>query len=221
MDTPDLHIDRGIRFLSRHSAQEALASFSHALAICPVSDRQTLYRVLFYLGVTLNRLGFRDSAIKSWLASQKITKNGYAQKMLQRFANAYGMERQTCPDLDDWQAFYSLHLSRYLVSTQRKGFSSLAERDMIRDLIADSWIDLKRTGILSGKNEEEKRQIFQVVEIIFPSTAGSSGSSVIFVDFFRQKAILPGDRCPCGSGLSFLSCCGRIKGEEELLTGHF
>ena len=221
MDTPDLHIDRGIRFLSRHSTQEALASFSHALAICPVSDRQSLCRILFYLGVTLNRLGFCDSAIKSWLASQKISKNGYAQKMLRRFANAYGMERQNCPGLDDWRAFFSLHLSRYLGSTQRKSFSSLAERDMIRDLIADSWMDLKRTGILSGKSEEEKRQIFQVVEIVFPSTAGSTGGSVIFVDFFRKKAISPSDRCLCGSGLSFLSCCGRIKGEEELVTGQF
>ena len=221
MDTPDLHIDRGIRFLSRHSAQDALASFSHALAICPVSDKKTLCRVLFYLGVTLNRLGFRDSAIKSCLASRKMSKNGYALKMLRRFANAYGMERQTCPGLDDWRAFYSLHLSRYLSSTRRNGFSSLAERDMIRDLIADNWIDLKQSGILSGKSEEEKRQIFQTVKIVFPAVAGFSGDPVVFVDFVRGKKITPGDRCLCGSGLNFLSCCGRIKGEEELLSGQF
>jgi hypothetical protein len=223
MHTWKRELKRGIHFLSRHDADSALRSFNQALADCPVSETKHLSRLLFYMGITLKRLGYTDSAVKSWLGSNRLLKNAYASKMLKRFSNDYGMARQSCSDLDDWRAFYSIQLTRYLNTKRYKRFCCEAERDMIRDLIADYWRQLKMEGVLEGHSCEEKNRLFKKVRIVFPLLRpdDSCAETLVYVDFREKKQASPEDRCLCGSGLSFMACCGRIPGEIELLNGLF
>ncbi|HTP58249.1 MAG TPA: hypothetical protein VMM82_04985, partial [Spirochaetia bacterium] len=66
-----LHFDRGLGALARHRPAEAVKSFQRALEDCPASRPQDLYRICLYLGVALQRVGYGQSAIKSWTACQR------------------------------------------------------------------------------------------------------------------------------------------------------
>jgi hypothetical protein len=214
-------IKKGIHHLSRHNPDLALKNFCSALNDCPVTEGSSLSRLLFYLGITLKRLGCMDSAIKSWLLSYRATKDRHSLKMIKRYANTYGMARQNSEDQDDWKAFYSVHLSRYLAGKKRRTFCCDAERDMIEDLIRDYWIRLKKEKALEGKDAAAKDCIFRKVNIVFPFVLipQKCSSDIVYVDFRNSRRIGPDDRCPCGSGLSFMACCGRIPGARELLSG--
>jgi hypothetical protein len=224
MSAWSMHFDNGLRRLARHRPQEAIHLFEAALQECPASKASELYRICFFLGVALKRLGHSQTAIKSWLSCRRLKKRGHAGKLLARLTNPYGMARQECESMDDWEAFASLQMSRYLLSKQSRAFSTRAEYDMIMDLIMDSWKSLAESGGLYGKNCAEKHAVFASTRIIFPSLVVASPaqtSPVISVNFRSQKRLGLNDRCFCGSGLPFSMCCGRMPGSEELLGGIF
>jgi hypothetical protein len=219
-----LNFDRGLGALSQHRPAEAVKSLQRALESCPPSRPHDLYRVCFYLGIALRRLGFSQSAIKSWMSCQRLNKRGHTRKMLFRFTNCYGMERQETTEADDWQAFSSIQTARYLLCKNRRTFATLAEKDMIGDLIRDSWEDLLRSGHLGGVSGCDKLEVFRSVRIVFPSVVMAElhpGGPVIAVNFQTQKKLRSTDRCSCGSGLPFVVCCGRTPGKEELMSGIF
>ncbi len=192
--------------------------FREALEECPVSQARDMSRLLFYMGVTLKRLGCLGGAIQSWLSSLRLNKDRYALKMIQRYSNCYGMERQETEELDDWKAFYSIQVSRYLRSKRNGRFSSEPERDMVTDLISEHWNRLIAQECLEDKTLEQKKRLFQKVKIIFPFVLmpEQTGSDVIPVDFRRRRRLQANDRCFCGSGLPFLACCGRIQRQTDL-----
>ena len=220
-----LHFDRGLGALARHRPEEAVKSLQKALENCPPSRPHELYRVCFYLGVALQKLGFSQSAIKSWTSCQRLNKRGHTRKMLSRFTNCYGMERQESTEADDWQAFSSIHIARYLLGKNKHTFSTRAEHDMIGDLIRDSWEALQRAAPpQEGRSGCEKLETFKSVRIVFPSVVKTEphvSGPVIAVNFHTKKKVKLGDRCSCGSGLLFILCCGRTPGKEELLSGIF
>ncbi len=219
-----MDFDRGLGSLARHDVAQAVRSLRKALAACPPSRPHELHRIGFYLGVALRRAGYSQSAIKSWLSCQRLNKRGHIRRMLARFTNGYGMEKQGCEELDDWTAFASLHLSRYLLAKNRHGFATRAERDMVTDLIKDHWRTLGGAGALAGKKSCEKLDIFRKVRIVFPTVLvepPSLNAPFISVDFRAQRKVSLTDRCSCGSGLPFMHCCGRTPGREELQGGLF
>ena len=110
-----LHFDRGVGALSHHRPADAVKSLQRALEIVLPSRPHDLYRVCFYLGIALRGLGFSQSAIKSWMSCQRLNKRGHTRKMLSRFTNCYGMERQDTREADDWQAFLPIQTARYLL----------------------------------------------------------------------------------------------------------
>ncbi len=131
--------NRALIELSRHNPAGALRLFRKALDECPVTDEKTLARLLYFLGIALMRLGHKSSAMDSWRASHRLKHGSYALKMLQRYANCYGMARQTNGELDDWKAFLSIQVDRYLATKKNGRFSTDAERDMVRDLVFEYW----------------------------------------------------------------------------------
>ncbi len=202
---------RALRELSRHNAGGALGLFRKAVDKCPVTDEKTLARLLYYLGIALMRLGDKGSAIDSWRAAHRLKSGTYALKMLQRYANCYGMARQTNGDLDDWKAFLSIQLDRYLATKKNGRFSSPAERDMVRDLVFEYWRAIRASEVLEGRVPDEKESLFRAVEIVFPYRLPDEAPGVVIpVDFRRKRRVALADRCPCGSGLRFMSCCGRL-----------
>jgi len=220
----NVYFDKGLRSLSRHNPAQAIHFLQMAMEKCPASHSKELYRICLFLGVALKRMGFCQSAIKSWISCQRLNKRGHTRKMLARLTNSYGMERRANAQEDDWQAFSSIQTARYLMGKNKRTFSTLAERDMIADLIQDHWTVLIHSGELSGKSSCDKLAFFRKVEIVFP-VAGLGDprpdSQVIGVNFQTRRKVALEDRCLCGSGLPFALCCGRTPANEELLTGIF
>ncbi len=219
-----MYFDKGLASLARHNPAQAIHFLQMAMEMCPASRSRELYRICLFLGIALRRMGFSQSAIKSWTSCQRLNKRGHTRKMLARLTNSYGMERQASEEEDDWRAFSSIQTARYLMGKNKRTFSTLAEKDMISDLIRDHWADLLDSGELQGKSSCEKMSYFRKVSIVFPGT-GAHGAwqdpYVIGVNFQTRRKVELGERCLCGSGLSFALCCGRTPADEELLSGIF
>lgn len=212
----------GKRHLAHHRPRPAIDYFRKALRSCPVENRQDLAKILFYLGISLRKVGLPSSALKSWVTTRNVSKRGYVGRMADRFINDYGMLRQMTAEMDDWNAFYAVQLKKYLQSKRSRKIGSQAEKDMIWDLIYEYWLGMRHSGVLGGKSNAEKLALFSDVEIIFPYfDTHPFAKEVIQVDFFSKERPNVDDPCPCRSGLAYGKCCGRIPADEELLYGLF
>jgi hypothetical protein len=213
---------RGIRMLARHDPGGALLFFSRSLKACPAKHCDELTHVLYYMGIALKRLGYSNSAVRSWITSLRMRRHKETRALLGRFCNCYGMAKQECGDQDDWQAFYSIQLMRYLRGFQKRTLSSRTERIVLRDIIGLYWRKLKGTGALAGKSPEQKCELFKSTHIDFPLFFEDQAEEpVLLVDFGTGRKVGLGDKCPCGSGLPYIACCGRTPGEDELAIGLF
>ncbi len=213
---------RGKTFLSRHDPEHALKNFETALAQCPIERVKELGKILFFLGVTLQKLGLPGCALRSWSAARKLDKHNYSGKFLSRFANPYGMAKQESCEMDDRSAYYSIQLARYLSTKRSKKLGTDAERDMIWELIREGFRELTTLVDLDSMESQEKLAVFKKHQIVFPSFAvpARAGHESIPVDFTRKRRIINfEDHCFCGSGLPYKLCCGRIPGEDELIGG--
>ncbi len=219
-----VHYGRGLGSLARHRPAEAVKFLQNALEECPPSRSRDLYQICLFLGVALQRMGFPQSAIKSWISCHRLHKRGPTRKMLSRYTNGYGMERQGTSAADDWLAFSSIQIARDLLVKNKRAFSTEAEHDMIVDLIRDAWRDLITSQDLSSLSSCDKLKTFRASKIVFPAVfnadVGSEGG-VIAVNFQTKQRVGLADRCSCGSGMPFMLCCGRTPGREELLSGSF
>ena len=216
--------DKGLGALARHKPADAVICLQAALEGCPPAQSKYLHQICLYLGIALRRVGYPQSAIKSWTSGQRLDKRGHSRKMLSRYTNCYGMDPQNTSDADDRQAFSSIQIARYLLCKNKRVFSTLAEQDMIRDLIRDSWEELRDSRTLAGKSSCEKMESFRAVRIVFPSLVMPEpqiNGPVISVNFQKKQRVGLNDRCACGSGLPYMLCCGRTPGKEELLSGIF
>jgi len=113
-----------------------------------------------------------------------------------------------------------MQVKRYLRCFGKHTFARAEERCMLADIIRDSWLALRDTGILEGKSAAEKSVLFQATNIDFPLFY-QAWDPVLRVDFRTGERMCGGSPCFCGSGLPFVSCCGRTPGEDELSAGFF
>jgi hypothetical protein len=188
-----------------------------------VDNCHDLGRILFFLGIALNKLGMPGYALRSWSVAGKLDKHHVSGKFLRRFSNCYGMVKQESKELDDWNAYYSIQLEKYLSSKRSKRLGTDAERDMIHELICEGWEEMKVTVDLTSMDSCEKLAAFFSHRLVFPTMSADSREPYreIAVDFARKKRISLDDRCFCGSGLPYGFCCGRIPGKDELENGLF
>jgi hypothetical protein len=211
------------QYLARHLPDKALTRFAKAAQDCPACRARELANAFFYMGVTLKKLGYCNSAIRFWISSYRLHKNKFAGRMIKRFANGYGFTREENHELDDKKAFFSIQLSRYLAKKHNGKFSTQAETDMIIDLLEDTWKRIRDHGALNGKSIEEKRRYFKEVKVVFPFLLFTKtlGDAIIKVNFKNGMKVRQNDRCLCGSGLPHCICCGRTPSVEEIKTGIF
>jgi len=222
MDTWERYFNRGKDSLSRHNPEQAIKELQMAIEACSPQEQSKLAKVLFYTGITLKKLGVPNGAAKSWIVAQKLKKSGRCTKMIKRFVNQYGMEKQTNSRLDDWKAFEAIQIKRYLDRKKAQYFVTEAEKDMIEKLIFDHWEDVASKVTLDDLGREEKLRLFRDTKIIFPYfniPLEYDLGKEIRVDFTRKRRIGPNDRCFCGSGIKYSQCCGRTLGLDELLSG--
>ena len=222
MDTWERYFNRGKDSLSRHNPEQAIKELQLAIESCSPGEHSKLAKVLFYTGITLKKLGVPNGAAKSWIVAQKLKKSGKCTKMIKRFVNQYGMERQADSLLDDWKAFEAIQIKRYLDRKRARYFVTEAERDMIEKLISDHWQNITAKVTLTDLGKEKKLKLFREIRIVFPyfhMPEDFETEKEIPVDFGKKRRIRPNDRCFCGSGSRYSQCCGRTIGVDELLSG--
>jgi tetratricopeptide (TPR) repeat protein len=213
---------RGKILLTKHDPESALKCFEKALSECPVKESRDLSKILFYLGVTLNKLGMTSCALKSWRASRRFDKNGLSGKLLNRYTNEYGMVKQKSSELDDWKAFYAINLSRYLNTKRSHRIGTDAEGDMIFELIYEAWKELRNSTDLQSVNTEQRLRLFHSAWIVFPTFTAQTDNedaNMIQVDFIKKKKMHVADQCFCGSGLPYWLCCAGTTGKNVFLNG--
>ncbi len=223
MENWQLHLKKGKDLLLQNRPDIALKEFHQALEGCPVEESRQLSKILFYIGVVLKKVGVPNGALKSWLMAQKITKNDINTRMIKRYCNDYGMVKQSSEYLDDWEAFHSLQLSKYLECKREGRFNTPAEFDVVNEIIAECWEQMCTNYPLRTMSLDEKVELFRKTSPDFPVVRGVdfTDNRCIDVNFREQRRYSPSDRCSCGSNLPYSMCCGRIEGEDELIFGSF
>ncbi|MDC7238869.1 MAG: hypothetical protein PQJ50_00780 [Spirochaetales bacterium] len=128
------------------------------------------------------------------------------------------MARQKDQLHDDHEAFVSIQTERYLKRKTVHRFCSEAERDVIRQIIDDSWNEFSKSSVLGQMDTDQKIRSFYSLTLVFPYFVAEE-ESLISVDFRSKKEISSSDSCVCGSKLPYRQCCGGILSLDELLKG--
>ena len=215
---------RGKHLLTRHQPQKALECFNTAMKDCPVSCREDLRRILFFMGITFTKLGYQACALESFRAASRLGPNRHCEHVIKRMSNEYGMPKA---ENDDKRAFRMVQQCKYLSSRRQGRFGSPAEKDMILDLIDTAWIEFSQTNDLCGLSCQEKKELFAAEVIIFPYMETPSqwlknpGEAKILKFDEKNSNFLFKKPCPCGSGKPFGLCCGNILSEDESRFGVF
>jgi len=217
MNKPDSSIiafQKGRRALALHEPVAALRSLREAVDGCTATNRMELARRLYWLSIALRRLGKDGLAIKALASAQRLAPRGTARSMYMHLANDYGMPRAACQEHDDYRAFCSIHIRRYLEGTHARRFSSQTEAEEVLKIIADAWLRVQAQAEIGESSCTEKIKLFHDTSIEFPmlrSMEHAQRGRVIQADFLHGRAVGSDDRCPCGSGLPYRQCCGRTR----------
>ncbi len=205
---------QGKRALATHDPVRALRLLRSAVDDCPASNRTELSRRLYWLSIALRRLGKDGLAIKALASAQRLSPRGRARDMYERVANDYGMPKASCVEHDDYRAFCSIQIRRYLDGVPDRRFGSQEEIDAVLTMIADAWLKLESATTLRTASCDEKLRAYRSAHVEYPALRERREvrlGTVIAADFVRGKALRPDDRCPCGSGLPYRMCCGRTR----------
>ena len=159
----------GKRALAGHDPVTALRLLRLAVDICPAERHAELSRRLYWLSIALRQLGKDGLAIKALSSAQRLAPRGRARDLYGNFANRYGMPKSDCAEHDDYRAFCSIHIRRYLDSVRDRRFSSQEEIDVVLRIIADSWLRLNTKKTIKRVACEEKLDVFKETEIVFPA----------------------------------------------------
>ncbi len=131
--------------------------------------------------------------------------------------NPYGMTRSSSIN-DDKRAFFSIQIERYLKRKTIHRFCSSAEKDVIKDIISDYWKHIKEE--LADCHTENKIDRFYQCIIVFPYFVAEE-EKIIPVDFNKKNKISIHEKCPCGSDIPYIQCCGRTVELDDLENGSF
>lgn len=211
-----------MRALRNHEPERALPLMRDAVAACPVALHHELARRLYWLSMVLFKLGRDGPAVKALASAQRLDRRGYGRAMYNRKVNGYGMPRASCSEHDDYKAFFSIQVKRYLSGVPGRRFASQEELEEILKLIAAAWVSLGKKGVLPEGSCADKLDAFREVHIDFPPLRERQAPSIartLTANFRTGEAVCADSRCPCGSGLEFSRCCGRIRMPFELDQG--
>lgn len=208
---------KGQKFLEDQDLQKALKCFETAVSNCPVSAGKSLEKTLYFLGLTLEKLGRYESALRCWYMGKKINSEGSSLRMIVKYSNSYGLVNSEKNGEDDRKAFISLQLERYLLTKRNRRFCSVAERDVIMDIINSYWSEMQISGEIDQMTTDEKLSYFRSRQVIFPVADINSVRYASRNDVLNFQSM--DEPCSCGSGLLYGQCCGRIRSAEELSFG--
>ena len=76
---------RGEEYLESRRPTDAVHCFEQALRECPNDDSRGMAMVLFYCGLTLEKLGVTDGAMRCWQSAADYDGNNPSQQMLEKY----------------------------------------------------------------------------------------------------------------------------------------
>jgi hypothetical protein len=153
--------------------------YKKALATCTVklagqdgANPQEAALCFFRMGVVLSRVGKLHDAIRC-------------------FHDAFMLRDGKTMDIQDgWVDFHTVQMAKYILGKPRKWIASLAEGDMVHDLIRSRWIDLKRE---LDESEipfagHDLRRWFMTVSIDFPWSFETQTETDVQLESLFQNA---------------------------------
>gem|GEM_PF-4292478 len=150
MNTWKEQLEKGKQYLFGQESRRALEELQQAMEQCPEENTMDLSEIMFFLGAAYRSLGYDDSAYQCW-------------------ENAAMLRDSEDEDFDlDWKAFFRIQLVKYLSAKKAQKFSSLAESDMIHDLIKGAWSEVKHEESLAGCDFHQRCRYYRSVRIVFP-----------------------------------------------------
>jgi hypothetical protein len=203
-----------MRALKKHDPVRSLPLMREAVAVCPVALHQELAKRLYWLSIVLFKLGRDGPAVTALASAQKLDRRGHGRALYIRKVNAYGMPRASCSEHDDYKAFFAIQVKHYLATVPGQRFSSQEEVEEILKLIAASWVSLGKKGAIPKGSCSDKLDAFRELRIDFPALRERTVAPpvrTLFANFRTGEQLRSSSRCPCGSGLTFSRCCGRIR----------
>lgn len=145
-------LKEGKELLFSQKAHEAMNVFNNALEVCVCDNNIELGEILFYLGLAFKKIGHNVHAQRCWLNAFKI-----------RDINNTGNYQN-----DEWEIFHAIQLSRYLSYKMDFQFDTLAEGDMVHDLIKTIWLEICTLPQFNSMSSDERVNYYQTITIIFP-----------------------------------------------------
>ena len=100
--------------LVRHRPDLAMMHFRKVIEATPPENAGKLANAMYWLAVAFFRLDKAELAIRTLASAQRLHRRGHARKLYLSWVNGYGMIRRGKPELDDFYAFSSLQIGRYL-----------------------------------------------------------------------------------------------------------
>lgn len=143
-------LEQGKHSLHSLEHQQAIVYLKEALSVCPVENSLGLSEILFFMGIAFRNLGHHNYAYRCW---------ENAAMLRDRQESEYDL---------DWRAFYRIQLIKYLSTKNQQQFGSLAESDMIHDLIKLTWEEVKTSYDLMQSDFHDRCAFYRTVRISFP-----------------------------------------------------
>jgi len=155
--------------LSRHQAQKAIAPLRKAVDLSSITNRVQLERSLYWLSIALIRVGRTALAIKALASARQVMPRGKGAVLYKRLTNDYGMPKSGCCGHDDYRAFFSIQVRRYLATVADGKFASSLEMDTVLEMIAAAWLQFRRSHDIESMECAKKVKLYEGLRLQFPS----------------------------------------------------
>jgi tetratricopeptide (TPR) repeat protein len=150
MKTVEQLLEQGKQMLFEKKAQQSMQFFNEALEICPVENTLRMGEIFFFLGLAFRNLGHKEYALRCWENA------------------AFIRDRNDEINDKDWRVFHTIQTSRYLIRKGTGQFDTLAESDMVHDLIRMTWYEICDLDGLRQMSYYQRCEYYRSIHISFP-----------------------------------------------------
>ncbi len=168
MKEVDELIEIGKKELFEKKAQQSMQTFRKALMLCPVEDSLCMGEIFFFLGLAFRNLGHSEYSLRCWENA------------------AFIRDRNGAIEDKDWRVFHTIQTSRYLIRKGTGSFDTIAESDMIHDLIRMTWYEICDLEGLQELPYYQRCNYYRSIQIAFPEIGtktltqqGTKGSQIV------------------------------------------
>jgi hypothetical protein len=128
--------------------------------------------VLFYCGLTLEKLGVTDGAMRCWRSAAVYDGNNPSHRMLEKYREEDSSETKR-----EYHTFAAVQTAKYFRRKGKEQFDSQQEYRELMRVVDAYWTELEDSGILELYPSEDLFYLFYEVHIDFARWIGVSGNS--------------------------------------------